>query len=423
MRRTAAVLSLIALALALSAGCRDERSPRPSQAAPKAASALQIQAWALPTGDARAAQPDLVVAPDGTLLLSWIEGGDGKAHRLRFARFDGARWSEPHTIAEGTDWFVNWADTPHLAATADGALWAHWLRKSAAATYAYDVVLARSGDGGASWSAPMPVNDDGTPTEHGFVAMWPASRDHVGIAWLDGRHTGGEGHGGHGGGAMTLRTARFDGALGRHDETELDASTCDCCQTAAVMTADGPLLVYRDRTDEEIRDIVAVRLGDDGWTAPTPVHADGWRMPACPVNGPGLAAHGKAVVVGWYTAPSGTPEVRLAASADGGRTFGAPITLESGAAVQGRVSVALDANDAWVLWLREDAGGQSLQLARFAPDLSAERGRIELGRPEGKGRGTGFPQLALRGGVPHVVWIDAGEGGLRLRGVTVRAGR
>ncbi|MER8349348.1 sialidase family protein, partial [Acinetobacter baumannii] len=78
-------------------------------------------------------------------------------------------WSAPRTIAEGGDWFVNWADTPHIAATADGALWAHWLQKSAAATYAYDVVLARSADGGASWSAPLRVNDDGTPTEHGFV--------------------------------------------------------------------------------------------------------------------------------------------------------------------------------------------------------------------------------------------------------------
>ena len=99
-----------------------------------------------------AAQPDLIVAPDGRLLLSWIaiEGED--AHVLRFASFHRRTWSAPKDIARGDDWFVNWADTPHLAATADGALWAHWLRQTAAATYAYDVVLSRSSDGGTTWS-------------------------------------------------------------------------------------------------------------------------------------------------------------------------------------------------------------------------------------------------------------------------------
>ena len=127
-------------------------------------------------GHAAAAQPDLVRAPDGSLLLSWIEAqGDG--HALQFARYAGGAWGEVQPIARGDDWFVNWADTPHMAATADGALWAHWLQKSAQAKYAYDVAMVRSGDGGVTWSTPVLVNDDGTPTEHGFVSMWPAARD------------------------------------------------------------------------------------------------------------------------------------------------------------------------------------------------------------------------------------------------------
>ena len=425
MRRSSTAVALV-LATSL-AGC-DAASGVSAPASPTtepAAAALHATAWQLPAPDG-AAQPDLVTAPDGTLLLSWIEPrGDG--HALRFARHGNAGWSAPGTIAEGDDWFVNWADTPHLAVTADGALWAHWLRKSAAATYAYDVVLSRSGDGGATWSAPRVVNRDGTPTEHGFVAMWPAGPSSLGIAWLDGRATAG-GHGGHdghgGGGMMTLRTARFDAAFARHEETRLDASACDCCQTAAAATRAGHVVAYRDRTRDEIRDIAVVRHDGVDWQPPRIVHADGWRMPACPVNGPALAARDDTVVVAWYTAAGGVPRVRVAASTDAGASFGAPVEADSGDAVQGRLAVALDADGqgAWVTWLREDASGQSLQLARFEPGSRVLMPSIAAARVAGKGRGTGFPQLVVSGDRIHLVWTDVLDGRPRLRGAMVDAG-
>ena len=425
MRRSSTGVALV-LASFL-AGC-DAASGVSAPASPTtepAAAALHVTAWQLPAPDG-AAQPDLVTAPDGTLLLSWIEPrGDG--HALRFARHGNAGWSAPGTIAEGDDWFVNWADTPHLAVTADGALWAHWLRKSAAATYAYDVVLSRSGDGGATWSAPRVVNRDGTPTEHGFVAMWPAGPSSLGIAWLDGRATAG-GHGGHdghgGGGMMTLRTARFDAAFARHEETRLDASACDCCQTAAAATRAGHVVAYRDRTRDEIRDIAVVRHDGVDWQPPRIVHADGWRMPACPVNGPALAARDDTVVVAWYTAAGGVPRVRVAASTDAGASFGAPVEADSGDAVQGRLAVALDADGrgAWMTWLREDASGQSLRLARFEPGSRVLMPSIAAARVAGKGRGTGFPQLVVSGDRIHLVWTDVLDGRPRLRGAMVDAG-
>ena len=390
--------------------------------------------WPLPAS-AHAAQPDLIVAPDGSVLLSWIEPkGDG--HALKFARFAEGGWGEAQSIASGDDWFVNWADTPHIAQTADGALWAHWLQKSAAATYSYDVALVRSGDGGLTWSTPVLVNDDGTATEHGFVSLWPMANDTVGVAWLDGRRTAGasagdgeDPHAGHGAAAghapaaamMTLRTTTFDAGLKRGAEHELDLSTCDCCQTDVVPTATGALLAYRDRTAAEIRDIHVARFDAGNWQPSTPVHADNWTMPACPVNGPSIDARGRGAVVGWYTA-AGTPMVRLAHSGDGGARFNPPVTLDSGDAVQGRVDVALGADAAWVLWLREAAGGQTLQLARYRPDLSKELQRIEVAQLQGRGRGTGFPQLALAGdGTGYVIWTDIVDGKPSLHGARIAA--
>jgi hypothetical protein len=415
-------LSLIA-ALILAA-CSREASPPTAAKPAEPQRPLAISAWSLPV-TTRAAQPDLIVTADGRLLLSWIES-QGPDHALKFAAYTGEQWSEPHAIATGRDWFVNWADTPHLASTEDGALWAHWLQKSAASTYAYDVALVRSIDGGKHWSPPTRVNDDGKAAEHGFVSLWPAARDTLGVAWLDGREAASgdashEGHGGHDGhaGAMTLRAAIFDAQLQRRDEARLDAMTCDCCQTDVAMTASGPLLVFRDRTPDEIRDIAVSRLQGETWTPPHAVHADNWKMPACPVNGPSVAARGDAAVVAWYTAAGDVPTLKLARSGDAGDTFAAPVTLDRGEAVQGRVDVALGDDAAWVLWMREDAGGQSLQLARYAPDLSRELQRLEVARLQGRGRATGFPQLALRDGTAHVVWTDVVAGKPQLRGATV----
>lgn len=425
-------LALIA-ALAL-AGCKPAATASAEAMPEIATDQYQVQDWALPV-IGHAAQPDLIVAPDGSVLLSWVRAGDPGTggHTLNFARHADAGWSDPQAIAHGDDWVVSWANTPHIAATADGALWAHWLQKAGSGKYAADIALVRSGDGGRSWSAPLLVNDDGTATEHGFVSMWPTSADTLGVAWLDGRLTVKSGAGnaahagahdshakaGSGAAMMTLRTTTFDRGLERHDEQVLDLSTCDCCQTGAALTASGVVLAYRDRDPTEVRDIYVARFEDDAWQPPGRVHADNWTMPACPVNGPDIAARDGDELVGWYTAPDDTPMVKVAHSRDGGVEFGAPVEIDSGEAVQGRVSVAMDQNAAWVLWLGESASGQSLQLARFTPDLSRELQRIEVASLQGRGRGTGVPQLALVDGTAHVVWTDVVDGVPGLHGARV----
>jgi hypothetical protein len=414
---------LITAALALGS-C--QRTPAPVAGTGTVAPApAGLHDWPLPMAPG-AAQPDLVATPGGRLLLSWFNSVPGRRTALQFAEYgrDGRWQGAPRTIAIGSSFVVSWADTPHIAATDDGALWVHWLQKTSDLHEASDVLLSRSSDGGFTWSTPVLVNTDGKQAEHGFVSLWPQSRDSLGVAWLDGRnkgvhheHAARDEHAGMASmGMMSLRSAVFTSSLQRGGESELDASTCDCCQTGVAMTTRGPLLVYRDRTAAEIRDIYATRRDGERWTTPRPVHADGWKMPACPVNGPSVAANGNTVVVAWYTAAADKPAVRLARSNDAGDSFAAPVLLDQGEAVQGRVDVALDAEQAWVLWVREDGGGQSLWLARYAPDLSRQLSRIEVAKLQGRGKGTGFPQLALRDGNAYMVWTDIIDGAPQLRG-------
>ena len=418
----------IALALFVSiatlAACKGDDAP--SVARPGNGD-YSVQDWVLPAQPGSMA-PDLRVAPDGRVLISWLNRQQGRRNVLQFASYTvaGGWQSQPRTIAVGQSLVANWADTPHLLATADGALWVQWLQASAASPSAYDVALARSRDGGMTWNQITRVNDDTTDSEHGFAALWPRGADAIGIAWLDGRdqHMPADGeqknpvH--HGTGAMQLRANGFDMDLARGADALVDARACDCCQTDVAMTDRGPLLAWRDRSDDEVRDIVVARPQDGAaWSKPIPVHADGWKVEACPVNGPAIAARGNDAVVAWYTEAGGTPKVRIARSTNAGDAFAAPLEVDTGAAVRGQVDVAIDEQQAWVAWLREDAKGQTLMLARYAPDLSKRLQLIEVAKLSARGHASGTPRLTVDAGGAWLAWTDVVDGAADLQGARI----
>jgi len=384
---------LVALATVLVlAGCAEE-TPERSDPAPEPSG---VRAIATPAG-AESGRPRLSATPDGGALLSWSEP-DGDQHALRYAVWADTGWSAPRTADAGTDWFVNWADTPGVVTLPNGQMVAHTLVRQPAGGYAYDV-RARVSDG-TSWSDPVTPHTDGTAAEHGFVSVVPMG-DRAGLVWLDGREQAG-GHG-HGGGAMTLRfaTLGLDGELA--DEAILDDRTCDCCPTTAVATPRGLVVAYRDRSDAEVRDISVIRQLDGVWTEPTTVHADGWTINACPVNGPALAANGDRVALAWFTMAD-SARVQLALSDDGGATFGNPIPIDDGDPV-GRVSVAvLPSGDAVVGWLERVDRRAAFRVRRV--ELAGTVGEPMEVATVIDGRESGVPHLVAVGNRVLAAWTD-----------------
>jgi hypothetical protein len=334
--------------------------------------------------------------------MSWLETGDS-TQRLRFAHLDGTTWSEPATIAESSLFFVNWADFPSIVELTDGRLMAHWLERSGPDRYSYDVLVKFSTDRGATWGEAIRPHADGTPTEHGFVTLFEAS-GHAAAMWLDGReHAAG---GGPAAERMTLRTARFD-ATGRALPDELvDDRTCDCCQTDAAVTAAGPVVVYRDRSETEVRDIAIVRFVDNEWTEPVHVHEDGWVIAGCPVNGPAVAASGERVAVAWFTAAGDSPRVQVAFSTDSGRTFGEPVRIDAGDPV-GRVDV-LPGEDgtAVVSWLERGDSTTRVLARRVGGD--GRRSEPTVVGESSADRASGFPRMAADGDRIVFAWTVAG---------------
>jgi hypothetical protein len=348
-----------------------------------------------------------------SVLLSWLEPlrpgakpGEGDL-ALRYAAFDGVRWSEPRTVLSGGRFFANWADSPALAAASGGWLVAAWPEVSGAGDYDYNLEMARAASADGPWRRIGPANDDATTAEHGFVSLVPEG-DRIRAFWLDGRQMKGDT------GSMSLRTALVGQ---RPEKSELiDPRVCDCCQTGAAWTSEGPIVVYRDRSDGEIRDMSIVRRIDGKWTAPRPIAKDGWKIAGCPVNGPAVAASRRNVAVAWFTAAGERPRVRLAMSSDAGASFGTPAELD-GASPAGRVSVVIAGNgDAIASWVAVEGKAAAIRVARVTPD--GRLGKPFTVAPTSLARSSGVPKIERFGETLLVAWVEAGEP-FRLRAARV----
>jgi hypothetical protein len=225
--------------------------------------------------------------------------------------------------------------------------------------------------------------------------------------WLDGRNTVGHREGSPGPAPnMTLRVATVTSGGGLRGEAELDGRTCDCCPTAMVMTDHGPLVAYRDRSPAEVRDISVMRRDGGRWTAPTSVHADGWKIAGCPVNGPALDARGSRVVVAWYTAPRDTGQVNVAFSNDAGSTFGPPIRVDEDEPV-GRAGVTLlDDGSAVVVWLEGEESPAHLRARRVRENGEPDDAVTVANIPAA--RSSGYPRVARIGDQLLFAWTDPG---------------
>ena len=270
-----------------------------------------------------------------------------------------------------------------MAALSDGSLMAHWLEQLGEGTYAYGVRFALSTDAGVSWSAPRWLHEDRAEVEHGFCSLVALDDGRFGALWLDGRQTAT-------GGPMALywRTIARDGTLG--EEECVDSRVCDCCQTTLALDASGaPLAAWRDRGDtQEQRDISWARRTHDGWSAPRPVHADGWIIEGCPVNGPRLVG-GDSPAVAWYSGARGDTRVSFAALDAEGTSFAAPEQL-IGAESFGRLDlVRLGGGDWLASWLEHDDGSQATwSLARFPTSAVVQTRAVVAHVPSARSSGS-----------------------------------
>ena len=353
-------------------------------------------------------QPQLTASERG-VVLSWLEQKDASAI-LKFSELTSDAWTTAKTIASSEKWFISDADVPTVMRMSDGTL--------VAATYplidyqleAYDLRLSYSKDEGKSWSRPIAPYRDKTKTQHGFASLFEMPDKSLGLVWLDGRDF--ELSKAKEGGAMDVYFASFDSSWKQTAESSINARVCECCQTSVATTADGPIVAFRDRTADDIRDIHVTRNEQGKWTDAKAVHDDKWKIDACPVNGPAVAARGKDVAVAWFTALDDNGKAYAAFSHDSGRTWGQPIRLDDNSAL-GHVDLELlDDGSAVATWV--EFANERSQLRARKVQASGERSKAIVLAGEGEARVSGYPRMAKRGADLVFAWTESSGPGTQV---------
>lgn len=390
-RLTAAVIACFAL-LALAA--------RLAYSAADTAAPLKIEPFSSPAGK-NSSEPQFGVQGD-RVTLSWLEV-NGERATLRFAERTPTGWSDARNVVAGSNFFINSFDVPSVHALADGTLAAHWEERlgSDEDSDASKVMLSWSKDQGRTWSRAVSPHHDGTETEHGFVSLFQAPGAGLGLVWIDGRATNPKTETGD----MSLRASVYDAAGKQLSETVVAPRVCECCSTSTAQTAEGTIVAFRNRSATEVRDIYVTRFAEGKWSAPVNVHADGWTIDACPINGPSIGARGRDVAVAWFMAKNDQGRAYVAFSHDAGRTFGAPVRVDDASSL-GRLGVQLlDDGSAAVMWIEKTSQSSQLR-ARIVSPAGVRSAPVTVANTEG----SRYPRLVRYRDELLFAWTDTDNG-------------
>ncbi|CAI8280422.1 MAG: Uncharacterised protein [Flavobacteriaceae bacterium] len=291
----------------------------------------------------QSSEPNLFTSLDGTTYLSFISTDlSSEESKLYFSTLDldNLKWNKPSLINSSADWFVNWADFPRITANNLNGLSVHYLQKSGEDTYSYDIKVMNSSDGGANWNKPLKLHTDNTKTEHGFVSTINYNNDFL-STYLDGRQNELAKHDKGIKPQMTLRSTSYNVNGEILMDKLIDDRVCDCCQTDLGITKSNiPITVYRDRSENETRDIYYSFFKDSNWSIPAVVNNDKWIISGCPVNGPAISTFKNSSSVVWYTEEEGESKLKIAFSENIINGFDDPILINANDPL-GRVDIEM----------------------------------------------------------------------------------
>ena len=300
------------------------------------------------------------------------------------------RWID--TIDQRQDWFVNWADMPKISVCRNGMLGLA-LRHIGPDHHAYtiDYYIRRQKEEAWKYYGQLPL--DTSSTEHGFPSVEPFEDGWM-VVWLDGGAM-------HRNGFMSLHSAQIsmDGQV--INRQLIDSTVCDCCQTDLVMAEGQPAVIFRNRTENEIRDVYWSVYLNGKWQSSQPVENDGWLVPGCPVNGPQIVNNNKTLVCSWFTAAQDTAAIKM-------RILSEPesdvITLEKNFVI-GRIAMeAMDTQGFGLAYFRADGKEATLKIQTF--DWSGKPQSAWEIAPINPSRNSGFPTLGFANGKLSVAWTQ-----------------
>lgn len=308
------LLGIVALAFLQGAALGQMRAPHASEAACEEPT-LRCATKATPA-----------FAPDGTLWLVWMAGGQVSVASSRDA---GRNFSAPIQVTTkrlNLDWGPD--ARPKIVVDRKGGIAVAFsiFRDEA---FNGQVLYTRLADGGKSFAELKPITASNESQR--FEALALDQDGTIFAAWLDKRNRVPAREAGrkYEGAALFFASSRDGGATYTGARLARDG-TCECCRLGLTFAAPGrPAVIFRNIFEGGVRDHAIMTFTDI--STPGEIHRvsnDDWQINACPHHGPSLTvAPNGTYHVTWYTNGKARKGLFYAHSRDEGRTFSAPMAL------------------------------------------------------------------------------------------------
>jgi len=344
--------------------------------------------------------PNLAVSPAGAKAAAWVSAPGGGTDGRLYISVGG----KPAELRDSLGPIEAHGESPpKIAYGRDGALNALYVVAKVVPGKRFPLAslrFVRSTDDGKSWSAPVTVTDASEFGSNNFHALHTADDGSVYVAWLDGRQ----------GKSAAFMTRSDDGGKTWAPNRRISAGeACPCCRTSIATSGDGKVdIAWRTVTPGDVRDVVVASSADRGatWSEPVRVHADNWVFAGCPHAGPAMQADENGnLSIAWWTGKEGSAGVYYAKSSDGGKSWGAPLSLGTAEFSKPSHVQLSHAPNGKIIVAWDDGTLKTPQvLVRISSDNGASFGApVTLSAP---GRAASFPVLAVVGNQVTVAWSE-----------------
>lgn len=305
-------------------------------------------------------------ASDGKLLLAWTSGG-----KVSVAQSSdlGKTFTLPVVVGEhGKSLDAGGDARPQIASDSKGNVFlAYAFFKDS--IWNAQINIARSQDGGTTFSTPEPLISNGSSERFPSVLMRLDGT--IFIAWIDKRMVAAAKQGGISklGGSIAYSFSS-DGGQTFANEQIANEDSCECCRIGASLDPKGnPVIVYRAIFSGGIRDHATQLISTKGAGPIRRVSNDDWKTNACPHHGPSIAISGAGTYhVVWFTQGKNRSGVFYANSQNQGKTYSIPTRVgNEDANVSRPYLLALD-KSVWLVWKEFNGQNTSVLMKKSSDD-------------------------------------------------------
>ena len=355
--------------------------------------------------------PQIAVSPAGMIsLLTLYQDGENARLGFTMSHDGGDHFMPVKPLSEDGAKISAHGENNPMMAVSSRAVYAFWEQSQAEGTR--DLVVGRSLNEGQAFEKPVRVNDNKTPSFHGFASIAAGKNGEVYVVWLDGRETP------ESPGTFDIYLARStDRGATFGQNIRVARSACPCCRPYVTVGNNGEVFIaWRKVFPVSVRDMVVSVSKDGGQTFPqaTRVAEDGWEIHGCPESGASLMVVKGRLYVAWMTGGSDNrPRLRLTWSDDGGAHFHAALDASPGIQDPNHPFLGRSENGQLLLGFQgrppSTDNRQWSKMAAFIVQVQED----ELGVPvalSNDGMTASYPTLALGPDrSAFVVWTAAGE--------------